>query len=223
MTMQEAQHRRGNIEETHVFLLFVLFWVLAPPLQPIGVNSPLPSTQREEKERLRRRFGWWPFLVCLAEVGGSGSWRQVRRQKKQRRPLQYNSSMHSMPWETPKRQAMNDWSLGHILPFLLDPWEQSVHPHCHTGGNSWELLGKTDVREWKKRMRSSLVVRASDCQCTSCNSPGFDPSIRRHSGIWGTADEAVLNIVWKTNRKKSPQKYWKKKYWKKLLYRAAPF
>jgi hypothetical protein len=32
-------------------------------------------------------------------------------------------------------------------------------------------------------MRSSLVVRASDCQCTCCNGPGFDPSIRRHSGI----------------------------------------
>jgi hypothetical protein len=46
-------------------------------------------------------------------------------------------------------------------------------------------------------MRSSLVVRASDCQCTSCNGLGFDPSIRRHSGIWGAADEAVLNIVWK--------------------------
>ncbi len=44
-------------------------------------------------------------------------------------------------------------------------------------------------------MRSSPVVRASDCQCTSCNGPGFDPSIRRHSGIWGAADEAVLNIV----------------------------
>ena len=27
------------------------------------------------------------------------------------------------------------------------------------------------------RMRSSLVVRASDCQCTSCNGPGFDPSV----------------------------------------------
>ncbi len=45
-------------------------------------------------------------------------------------------------------------------------------------------------------MRSSLVVRASDCQCTSCNGgPEFYPSIRRHSGIWGVADEAVLNIV----------------------------
>ncbi len=44
-------------------------------------------------------------------------------------------------------------------------------------------------------MRSSLMVRAPDCQCTSCNGPGFDPSIRRHSGIWGVADKAVLNIV----------------------------
>jgi hypothetical protein len=46
----------------------------------------------------------------------------------------------------------------------------------------------------------------SDCQCTSCNGPGFDPSIRRHSGIWGAADEAVLNIV-RTNRKNPPKKY----------------
>jgi hypothetical protein len=45
------------------------------------------------------------------------------------------------------------------------------------------------------RMRSRLVDRAFDCQCTSCNIPGFDPSILRHSGIWGAADEAVLNIV----------------------------
>ncbi len=59
-------------------------------------------------------------------------------------------------------------------------------------------------------MRSSLVVRASDCQCTSCNGPGFDPSIRRHSGIWGAADEAVLNIV-RTKRKNPPKKYLKKK------------
>jgi hypothetical protein len=63
---------------------------------------------------------------------------------------------------------------------------------------------------WPLRMRSDLVVRASDCQCTSCNGPGFDPSIRRHSGIWGAADEAVLNIVRK-KYKKSPQKILKNK------------
>jgi hypothetical protein len=33
-------------------------------------------------------------------------------------------------------------------------------------------------------MRSSRVVRASDCHCHSRNSPGFDPSILWHSGIW---------------------------------------
>ncbi len=46
-------------------------------------------------------------------------------------------------------------------------------------------------------MRSSLVVRASDCQCTS---PGLDPSIRRYTGIWWAADEAVMNIVRKINK-----------------------
>jgi hypothetical protein len=51
------------------------------------------------------------------------------------------------------------------------------------------------MRSSLMRIRSSLVVRVSDCQCTSCNGPGFDPSIRRHSGIWGAADEAVLDIV----------------------------
>ncbi len=60
------------------------------------------------------------------------------------------------------------------------------------------------------RMRSSLVVRASDCQCTRCNGPGFDPSIRRHSGIWGAADETVLNTVRKKYRKNPPKKYIKK-------------
>ncbi len=50
------------------------------------------------------------------------------------------------------------------------------------------------MRSSLARMRSSLVARASDCQCTSCNGPGFDPSMRRRSGIWGAADEAVLNI-----------------------------
>ncbi len=33
------------------------------------------------------------------------------------------------------------------------------------------------------------------CQFQSHNSPGFDPSIRRHSGIWGRADEAMLKKV----------------------------
>jgi hypothetical protein len=45
------------------------------------------------------------------------------------------------------------------------------------------------------QLRSRTVVRASDCQCRSRNSPGFDPSILRHSGICGAAYEAVLKTV----------------------------
>ncbi len=58
------------------------------------------------------------------------------------------------------------------------------------------------MRSSLERMRSSLVVRASDCQCTSCNGPGFGTgtSIRRHSGICGAADAAVLNLVRKKNK-----------------------
>ncbi len=69
-------------------------------------------------------------------------------------------------------------------------------------------------------MRSSLVVRASDCQFTSCNGPGFDPSIRRHSGIWGATDEAVLNIVL-NKREKIPQKIFNKK--KTILFPPRSF
>jgi hypothetical protein len=46
-----------------------------------------------------------------------------------------------------------------------------------------DYLSYLRMRSSLARMRSSLVVRASDCQCTSCNGPGFYPSIRRHSGI----------------------------------------
>ncbi len=52
-------------------------------------------------------------------------------------------------------------------------------------------------------MRSSLVVRASDCQFTSCNGPGFDPSIRRNlrGSRWSSAEYCV-----KKNKKNPPQK-----------------
>jgi hypothetical protein len=52
-------------------------------------------------------------------------------------------------------------------------------------------------------MRSNRLVRVSNCQCRSRNSPAFDLSLLRHSGIWGAADEAVLNTV---HRKKKIKK-----------------
>ncbi len=72
-----------------------------------------------------------------------------------------------------------------------------------------DLIASLPMRSSLMQMRSGLVVRESDCQCTSCKGPGFDPSIRRHSGICGVADEAVLNIVWK-KLKNPPKKYFKK-------------
>ncbi len=42
------------------------------------------------------------------------------------------------------------------------------------------------------------LIRASDCQCQSRNSPGFVPTILQHSGIWGAADEVV-------HRRKKPK------------------
>ncbi len=46
-------------------------------------------------------------------------------------------------------------------------------------------------------MISSRVVRASDSQGLSRNCPGFYPSTLRHSGLWGAADETVLNFIYK--------------------------
>ncbi len=42
-------------------------------------------------------------------------------------------------------------------------------------------------------MRSSRVVRTSDCQCQSRNSPDFHSDILRQSGIWGAADVPLKN------------------------------
>ncbi len=52
---------------------------------------------------------------------------------------------------------------------------------------------KNFVKLWNDLwMRSSLMVRASDCQCRSRNSPGFDSSILRHSWVWGAAEESTV-------------------------------
>jgi hypothetical protein len=47
-------------------------------------------------------------------------------------------------------------------------------------GLAWNPTGCQHNKVGRVEMRSSLEVRASDFQC---NSPGLDPSIRRHSGI----------------------------------------
>ncbi len=51
-------------------------------------------------------------------------------------------------------------------------------------------------------VQCALYKSASDCQCRrSRNSPGFDPSILRHRGIWGAPDDPLLN---KEQKKSNP-------------------
>ncbi len=59
----------------------------------------------------------------------------------------------------------------------------------------WMRCSQVWMRCSRVWMRCTRVARASDSQCRSRNCIGFDPSILRHSGIWGAADEAVLNKV----------------------------
>ncbi len=95
---------------------------------------------------------------------------------------------------------------------LVNVWQSSEPLKILSSGQYGVLSRQCLIKFWSDsvlRMRSSLVVRASDCQCTSSNGPRFDPSIRRHSGIWGAADEAVLDTVRKKKKKKKkspPQK-----------------
>ncbi len=104
-------------------------------------------------------------------------------------------------------ESFNTLWIGLRVQWIWYPWSQNNK--CQWQGSRFCIRGLLLPLN-NCMMRSSLVVRASDCQCTSCNGPGFDPSIRRHSGIWGAADEAVLNNVW-TKRKNPPKKYLKKK------------
>ncbi len=108
----------------------------------------------------------------------------------------------------PESQGVVHTSVAHVWPGVRKPFFILFYFHVQS----------TSLDMWR-RMRSSLVVRASDCQCTSCNGPGFDPSIRRHSGIWGAADEAVLNIVRKKNKKNPPKKILLKKRYVKAFWK----
>ncbi len=58
---------------------------------------------------------------------------------------------------------------------------------------AWMRSSRVWMRSSRLWMWSSRVVRASDCQCQSRNSHGFDPSIFQHNGILWAADEELLN------------------------------
>jgi hypothetical protein len=55
-------------------------------------------------------------------------------------------------------------------------------------------------------MRSSQVAGAHDYQSQGSNSPRFNQSILKHSGVWVAADEAVLNIQYIKNPSQNGRK-----------------
>ncbi len=95
------------------------------------------------------------------------------------------------------------WELTH--GDMREPPRHTLHPALHrlpshqrslqlqdSGGDPrWVIIVCIPI-QW---MRFSRVVRLSDSQCQSRNCHGFDPSILRHSGIWGAADEALLKKI----------------------------
>ncbi len=103
----------------------------------------------------------------------------------------------SMCAQTAVITKLNPWASFLSTPaVLLGIDNDSFGSRLLGGGVTVVSSGGTSFCQSNKgksqlRMRSSLVVRAFDCQCTSCNGPGFDPSIRRHSGIWGAAWSSV--------------------------------
>ncbi len=60
---------------------------------------------------------------------------------------------------------------------------------------SWHVLWKMYIY-FQKWIRSSRMVRASDCHCRSRNSPGFDPSILRiwnlRCGRWSSVEYSTV-------------------------------
>ncbi len=71
-----------------------------------------------------------------------------------------------------------------------------------------ELLSMFDTGTQQSRTVLGWIPKK--CPEFDCNSPGFDlqlslgsiyPSILRYSGIWGAADEAVLNKILKKSKK----------------------
>jgi hypothetical protein len=99
------------------------------------------------------------------------------------------------------------WDLAELWMISCRVWMRSIR------------LWMRSSRVW---MRPSRGVRASDCRCRSCKSPGFDPNILRHSGIWGAAEEAVLNKV-HTKNPKIALFYCVSRFWDSLTFRAANY
>ncbi len=163
-----------------------LRWALTPALNltPVSLTPNLPM-------RHRCCWQWWCNLSCQYLIANGiirRMWEDDTGEKSEVKNLMTQSlkiGCCDWPWQergqnvpcrpgsTPLWCAAGSWPQTPGSPTLAAP--------------ALNVLFTTWI--------FNLAVRASECQCTSCKGPGFEPSICRHSGIWGAADEAVLNIV----------------------------
>ncbi len=98
------------------------------------------------------------------------------------------------------RVTNNFYSWSFVL-YVTCPIYSQKYENCIFFGLHMQILRR--ITKYQQRVKGSIEIvcgwdlaewfGAFSCQFQSCNSSGFDPSILRHSGIWGAADEAVLN------------------------------
>ncbi len=126
------------------------------------------------------------FQILLARIEKKNH-QQIK--KKETAPLTYCMSIGRklLPGHGQGGKFRWGWDLAEL-------WMKSSWVWMRSSQKWWDL-----AELW---LRSSQVVRASGCQCQSCNRPRFYPSILRHSEIWGAAEEAVLNHVHKKKKSK---------------------
>ncbi len=110
----------------------------------------------------------------------------VNRKKRQQGPCYFYSLVSTFPSGTPNRVALVRvaWRTEKIIVDELAEWLDRLAASAKVATVLGLIPASSDTVESEGRhMRSSRVVRASVCQCQTRNSPGFDPSIHRHSRI----------------------------------------
>ncbi len=96
------------------------------------------------------------------------------------------------------------WHMWRLCLFISGGGEHVASKCSSLSQNPWPKVKNGGVFKGILKWQSGwdlaeCMVRASDSQLRSLNWSGLDPSILRHSGIWGAADEVVLSIVHKKN------------------------
>ncbi len=141
---------------------------------------------KEGQKESRQPFQGLVLIISLWREGRVLPWavwagRRSRSQAGRRR----RGSRTSPPGSTTWRSS----SLQQCVSYISTTIQCVVRlgkARAYSANVIFTKLWMRSSREWMRSTRVWVIsIRASDCQCQSRNSPGFDPSILRHCGIWG--------------------------------------